>query len=109
MNKQNASLLGEKKDRAEEKKNLEEARSPRGKSESSKLAEKDCEIAKLKEALVLLRQEMTSLIEEKMRENVVPTEANEGNPGLKDRAVENLRSKVAKIQKERDEISKEVQ
>ena len=51
---------------------------------------------------------MTSLIEERMRENVVPAGANEGDPVKKERDVENLRSKVAKLQKDRDEILKEV-
>ncbi|XP_063679304.1 centrosomal protein of 290 kDa-like [Bolinopsis microptera] len=107
LNKQNATLLGDNKDLADANKNLRKAKSPRGKSETSKLAEKDAEIAKLKEALVLLRQEMTSLIEERMRENVVPAGANEGDAVKKERDVENLRSKVAKLQKDRDEILKE--
>ena len=108
LNKQNASLLGENNDLADENKNLKKAKSPRGKSESSKLVEKEAEIAKLKEALILLRQEMTSLIEERLRENAAPVEANEANSEKRARETENLRSKVAKLQKERDEIAKEV-
>jgi hypothetical protein len=49
---------------------------------------------------------MSTLIEDKMRDNVV---SSSGGPLLKGgREVEGLRSKVAKLQKEKDEAVREV-
>ena len=104
LTKRNSQLLGENEQLAEELKSFKKAKSPRGKSESTKLAEKDEEIGKLKDALAAVRQEMTLLIEEKMRENVSPvmgTKVEKRDPEL-------LRSKVVKLQKERDVAIREV-
>ena len=104
LNKKNTDLLAETSELAEQIKSLKRARSPRAKTESAKLAEKDEEISKLKDALALVRQEMTNLIEEKMRENVGPVAETK----VEKKDTDGQRSRIAKLQKERDEAVREV-